>query len=175
MKFKYLIMSKLCVGGNLIEASRKKGVTIGSDCRFQGMPRWGSEPWLIFLGNHVELSGNVTFITHDGATWVFRNQKRYKDVIRYGKIIIEDNCFIGMNATIMPGVTIGKNSIIGACSLVNKDIEPNSVYAGVPARRICSTEEYAEKCLAQTPNYDKNNYFMNKEQEVLRILSVKNK
>ena len=161
--------------GDLIKTSRKKGVTIGSDCRFQGMPRWGSEPWLIFIGNHVELSGNVTFITHDGATWVFRNQERYKDVIRYGKIIIEDNCFIGMNATIMPNVTIGKNSIVGACSLVNKDIEPNSVYAGVPARRICGTEEYAEKCLAQNPEYDRHNYFIHKEQEVIRFLSVKNK
>lgn len=158
--------------GGVISRSKELGVTIGSNCKFQGMPHWGSEPWLIFVGNHVELSGNVTFITHDGATWVFRDQERYRDVIRYGKIIIEDNCFIGMNATILPGVKIGHNSIVGACSLVNKDIEPDSVYAGVPARRICGTEEYAEKCLAQTPIYDKNRYQTNKKDEVLRMLSL---
>lgn len=172
MKAKSLIIKLIGNKGDYIADSRNLGVTIGSDCKFQGMPRWGSEPWLIFIGNHVELSGNVTFITHDGATWVFRNQERYKDVIRYGKIVIEDNCFIGMNATILEGVTIGKNSIVGACSLVNKSIEPNSVYAGVPARRICSLEEYAEKCFEQSPDYDKDNYNKNKKDEVLRILSL---
>lgn len=92
-------------------------------------------------------------------------------MIRYGKIVIKDNCFIGAHSTILPGVTIGPNSIIGACSLVRKDVEPNSVYAGIPARRICSLEEYAEKCLRETPNYDKEAYFADKKTEVLRILS----
>ena len=165
MKLKYLISKLLTKNkGGGIEEARKMGVVIGKDCRFQGKPRWGSEPWLITIGNHVELSGNVTFITHDGATWVFRDQERYNNVIRYGKIIIKDNCFVGMNATIMPGVTIGENSVIGACSLVIKDVEPNSVYAGVPARRICSLEEYAEKCLSQTPDYDKTQYKTNKRE-----------
>ena len=95
----------------------------------------------------------------------------YKDVIRYGKIVVGDNSFIGLNVTILPNVTIGENSVIGACSLVCKDVEPNSVYAGVPARRICSIEEYAEKCLRETPEYDKAKYKENKKEEVLRALA----
>lgn len=162
-------------GGDEILHSRKKGVTIGENCRLIGMPRWGSEPWLITLGDHVEISLNVTFITHDGATWCFRDEERYRDVIRYGKICIKDNCFVGANATILPGVTIGPNSIVGAGSLVNKDVEPDSVYAGVPARRICSMEEYAEKCLRETPDYDKEAYRANKRAEVLRVLDEKEK
>ena len=54
----------------------------------------------------------------DGATWCFRNEPAYKDVIKYGKISIGDNCFIGANVTILPGVTIGPNSIVGASGFV---------------------------------------------------------
>lgn len=153
--------------GGYIERARKLGVSIGENCRLISNPSWDSEPWLISLGNHVEISCNATFITHDGATWVFRNEDKYKDVIRYGKIVIKDNCFIGAHSTILPGVTIGPNSIIGACSLVRKDVEPNSVYAGIPARRICSLEEYAEKCLRETPNYNKEAYFADKKNRSL--------
>lgn len=170
LKLKRLVRKCLNGGGNL-KRSQEAGVTIGENCRLNDYPRWGSEPWLITLGNHVEISLNVTFLTHDGATWCFRDQDRYKDVIRYGKIVIEDNCFIGANSTILPGVHIGPNTIVGAGSIVTKDLESNSVYAGVPARRICSLEEYAEKCLRQTPKYNKEDYFADKKSEVLRILS----
>ena len=157
--------------GGYIKKANRAGVRIGKECRLNDYPRWGSEPWLITLGDHVEISMNVTFLTHDGATWCFRDQEQYKDVIRYGKITIHDNCFIGANATIMPGVTIGPNSIVGSGAIVTKDIEPNSVYAGVPARYICSLEEYAEKCLRETPDYDIEAYRQNKQQEVIRVLS----
>lgn len=151
--------------------ARKIGVTIGQNCRLIGNPNWGSEPWLIELGNHVEVSNNVVFVTHDGATWVFREQERYKDVIRYGKIVIRDNCFIGTNSIILPGVTIGPNAIVGAGSLVRKDVEPNSVYAGSPAQKICSLEEFAEKCLKENKVYDKKAYLIDKKAEILRMLS----
>lgn len=161
---------KIIRGGDYLDKSIKAGVNIGENCRLNDYPRWGSEPWLISIGNHVEVSLNVTFLTHDGATWCFRDQNRYKDVIRYGKIIIEDNCFIGANSTLLPGVRIGKNTIVGTGSVVTKDLEPNSVYAGVPAKRICSIEEYAEKCLRETPVYNKSKYKENKKKEVLRVL-----
>lgn len=153
-----------------IKYARKLGVTIGDNCKLNGSPDWGSEPWLIFIGNHVELSGDVAFITHDGATWVFRDEERYKNVIRYGKIVIKDNSFIGMRSTILPGVTIGSNSIVGACSLVVKDVPDGCVYAGVPAKFICTVDEFKEKCLAQTPDYDVENYLRNKKEAVLEML-----
>lgn len=150
---------------------RSCGVEIGDKCRFVSLPDFGSEPWLISLGNHVEICSNVVFITHDGSTWVFRDQEKYKNVIRYGKIQIKDNCFIGKGTTILPGVTIETNCIIGACSLVTSNCEAGGVYAGVPARFICKTEEFAEKCLKETPEYDKEAYFRNKKDEVLRMLN----
>lgn len=153
-----------------IDYSRKAGVTIGNGCKLNDIPSWGSEPWLISLGNHVEISSAVTFITHDGATWVFRNQEKYKDVIKYGKISIHDNCFIGMHSTIMPGVEIGPNAIVGAGSLVTKTVPEGCVYAGIPAKYICSVQEYAEKCLNNNLDYDKELYRKDKKKAVLLAL-----
>lgn len=53
---------------NPMRYARKMGVVLGENCRLIGLPDWGSEPWLISIGNHTEVSFDVAFITHDGAT-----------------------------------------------------------------------------------------------------------
>jgi acetyltransferase-like isoleucine patch superfamily enzyme len=53
-----------------------------------------------------------------------------------GKVILKENCRIGSHSVVMPGVTIGKNSIIGAFSFVNKDIPNNVIAAGVPVKVV---------------------------------------
>ena len=58
-----------------------------------------------------------------------------------GKVTLENNCRIGSHSTILPGVSIGKNSIIGAHSLVNKNIPDNVVAFGIPARIIRKVEQ----------------------------------
>ena len=58
-----------------------------------------------------------------------------------GKVILKENCKIGSHTTILPGVTIGRNSIIGANSLVNKDIPSNVIAFGVPAKIVRKIEE----------------------------------
>lgn len=60
-----------------------------------------------------------------------------------GQIILRTNCRIGTHSVIMPGVTIGENAIIGACSFVNSDVPANVVAYGIPARvvRTLSDEE----------------------------------
>jgi acetyltransferase-like isoleucine patch superfamily enzyme len=55
-----------------------------------------------------------------------------------GKVVLKNNCRIGSHSTILPGVSIGKNSIIGAHSLVNKDIPDNVIAFGVPAKVVRS-------------------------------------
>ena len=151
--------------------AKNVGVSIGTDCKLNGSPIWGSEPWLVSIGNHTEISFDVAFITHDGATWVFRNSKEYQGVLKFGKIKIGNNCFIGARSTILPSVEIGDDCVIGAGSLVNKSIPSGEVW-GVPAKRICTTKEYADKCLIKAPKYDRENFRHNKREEVLRMLEL---
>lgn len=155
-----------------IAYARSIGVSVGMGCRLLST-NFGSEPWLITIGDHVLVSGNVTFLTHDGSTWVFRERPEYRNVVKYGAITIGNNCFIGNGSTILPGVSIGDDSIVGAGSIVTKDVPPGSVVAGVPARVICTTEEYAEKCLKNTPEYDVEAYKKDQKSEVLKMLGIK--
>ena len=58
-----------------------------------------------------------------------------------GEVILKKNCRIGSHSVIMPGVTVGENSIIGAFSFVNKDIPDNTIAVGVPAKVIKEIKE----------------------------------
>ena len=145
-----------------------RGVTLGERCKLLST-NFGTEPWLITLGDHVLISGDVTFFTHDGSTWVIREYPEYENVVKFGAITVGNNCFIGYGAKILPGVTIGDNCIIGAGSIVAKDVPSDTVVAGVPARAICSTWEYADKCKANMPEYDLEAYRKDFKGEVLRV------
>ncbi len=116
------------------------GVSIGSNVGF------GSEPYLITIGDHTRINKNVQFITHDGSLWVVRNlYPEYRDADLIKPIKIGSNVQIGNNAIILPGIIVGDNCIIGAGAVVTHDVPNNSVVAGVPARYIESLEEYIEK------------------------------
>jgi len=130
----------------IAEYFRKQGVQIGKNCCI--FPRTlGDEPYLIKIGNHVCINANVRLHTHDGGTWVFREEKPGLRV--FGPIIIEDNCFIGEGSKLLPNITIGKNSIVGAGSIVISDVPPDSIVMGIPARRFGSIKKYKEKCFAR--------------------------
>lgn len=147
----------------------KMGLQIADDCRLLDLPEFNSEPYLISIGRHVTIAGNVTFITHDGGTWVFRGQERYKEVIKYGRITIHDNCFIGKGSFLMPNISIGPNAVVAAGSVVTRDVPPNSVAGGVPAKVLKTLEAYAEDCLATNPEYDRAAYKRDKVAELLRL------
>ncbi len=119
-------------------------IKIGKNVRFTGRHiTFGSEPYLIEIGDNVTITADVKFETHDGGVGLFR--KEYPGINIFGRIKIGNNVFIGNSAIIMPGVTIGNNVIIGAGSIVTKDITDNSVAVGVPARVIKTIDEYKEK------------------------------
>ena len=59
---------------------------------------------------------------------------------KIGQVILKQNCKIGSHSVIMPGVTVGKNAIVGAFSFVNDDVPDNAVVVGVPARVIKSVK-----------------------------------
>ena len=70
-----------------------------------------------------------------------------------GGVTIGDNCFIGSHSLILPNVTIGDNVIIGSGAIVTKDIPSNTVCGGVPARVICSLDEYRDKIREKTSDH----------------------
>ena len=122
------------------------GITIGKNVRFTGRHiSFGSEPYLIEIGDNVTITADVIFETHDGGVGIFRND--YPGINIFGRIKIRNNVFIGHRSIIMPNVTIGNNVVIAAGSIVTKDVPDNVVIGGVPARVIKSIEEYKEKAL----------------------------
>lgn len=120
---------------------RKCGLCIGENTHiFSDLS--GGEGFLISIGNNTTISNNVACITHDASV------SHYLDNVTdiFGEIKIGNNCFIGMNVTILPGVSIADNCVIGAGSVVTKSIiENGSVWAGNPARKICDVSSLAEK------------------------------
>ena len=123
-----------------LEANLKAGMKVGKNCfGLQGCTIDYAHSWLIEIGDDVIFAPQVYLLAHDTST------KRSLNYTRIGKIKIGNNCFIGARAFIMPGVTIGDNSIIGVGSIVSKSIPVNVVAAGNPAKVICTVAEYETK------------------------------
>lgn len=105
-------------------------VNIGDDSHITAVNK-------IIIGNNV-LTGKKITITdnsHGNTTLGFLNQPPNERIpYSKGPVVIEDNVWIGDKATILPGVTIGKSAIIGANSVVTKDIPENAVAGGIPAK-----------------------------------------
>lgn len=121
------------------------GVKVGAGTRFMGLKHgiFGSEPFLISIGENCLITGDVKFITHDGSVYLLKNKYPNADI--FGRIIIGNNVFIGLRSTILPNVEIGDNVVIGAGSVVTKSIPSNSVAVGVPAKVVSTTTDYLAK------------------------------
>lgn len=129
------------------EYLRSLGCKIGEGTRFTGQANVGNDPYLIEIGSDCLISADVSFLAHDGGVKVlntldyFNGQKMDK----MARIKIGNNCFIGCGTVIMGGVKVGDNVIIGTRSIVTKDIPSGTVAAGMPAKVICTIEEYYKK------------------------------
>lgn len=129
-----------------IDSLRKRGMLIGENCDISKSANFGSEPWLIKIGNNVRITQKVQFITHDGGLWTLRKMGLIdKESVKYGKITIGDNCNISWNTIIMPNVEIGENCVIAAGAVVTKNVPSGEVWGGIPAKKIETIEEYYEK------------------------------
>ncbi|WP_460825839.1 acyltransferase [Nostocoides australiense] len=118
------------------------GVQLGRDVKFYGMKpfMFGSEPWLVRIGDQCHITSGCQFVTHDGGTLVIRWRDPTLEIT--APIVMGSRVYVGINTIILPGVTIGDDVIIGAGSVVTRDIPSGSVAAGVPARVLKSTDEY---------------------------------
>ncbi len=149
---------------------RAQGARIGEGCRLL-VDTLGSEPYLVEIGDETLVTAGVRFVTHDGATWVFRDQ--VSGVNRYGPIRIGSRCFIGTNAILLPGTTIGDRSVVGAGAVVKGTIPPGVVVAGVPAKVICTVDEFRTKAVAESLHLDKGTP-EDKRRQLTRLLMDNN-
>lgn len=149
--------------------ARRAGATIGENFVFADVPGFGDLPCLITIGNDVVMSADVAFITKDGGTAVFTHQERYRKVIKYGRINIRDNCVIGERVILLPGVTVGPNSVVAAGSVVARSIPPDVLAAGNPAKPVMTIHQYAEWALAATPDYDEAEYARDRKAVLMKM------
>lgn len=93
----------------------------------------------VHIGDCVSIAPNVTFVCFSSAnngSEINENEYVKSKLTKSGDIIVEDEVWLGANVTILPGVRIGRCSVVGAGSIVTKDVLPYSVYAGTPAKKI---------------------------------------
>lgn len=112
------------------------GLYIGNNC-FINRGTWIVALGTIKIGDNVVI-GPYTVLTsaNHGYDLLDRPIRQQRDVLK--PIVIEDDVWIGAHAVVLPGVTIGKGSVIGAGAVVTSDIPAYSVAVGIPARVIKS-------------------------------------
>ncbi len=104
-----------------------------------------ADPKLVKIHNNVSIATNVRFVNHDRIDIVLSGIFNKKYGKQYGCIEVMDNVFIGADTVILPGVKIGPNAIVGAGSIVTKDVPPGTIVGGNPARKIGEFAELIEK------------------------------
>ena len=110
---------------------RTLGVEIGENTMISIGAKIDVHRGKVRIGDNCLITSGVKILSHDGASRMIN----YND-LGNGEVIIGNNIFIGVNAIILKGVTIGDNSVIGAGAVVSKDIPPQSLAVGNPARVV---------------------------------------
>jgi acetyltransferase-like isoleucine patch superfamily enzyme len=127
----------------LEKQAKKAGVKVGCG-NFIASKFWSTEPYLIEIGNHCQITAGVKIFTHGGSQVI---RSKYPTFDAFGKVKIGDYVYIGNNCLIMPGVILEDHVLVAAGSVVTKSVHSGSVVGGNPAQYICSIEEYITRNL----------------------------
>ena len=121
-----------------------EGTSIYASSYVFGDVRVGNHTWIgpntildgragLRIGSTCSISSGVQIYTHDTVLWALSGGVAGHQTM---PVSIGDCCYIGPQSVIAKGVTIGDHAVVGACSLVNRNVEPYTIVAGTPARRI---------------------------------------
>ena len=121
-----------------------RGLRVGRETYISPSARFdGRFLFLISIGSETTISARVDFIAHDAAP------KRRLGYTMMAPVAVGDRVYIGARAVILPGVTIGDDAVVGAGSVVSRDVPPGVVVAGNPARKITTTDEMTSRHAAR--------------------------
>lgn len=119
----------------IVAVTPKSKIIIGDNCGISGASIVARES--IIIGQNVLIGAGVCIWDNDfHPLFADERQSTQDSLIKSRPVIIENNVFIGAHTIVLKGVTVGKNAIIGAGSVVTKDVLENDIVAGNPARRI---------------------------------------
>jgi maltose O-acetyltransferase len=123
-----------------LDRSQRRGARIGKNVDV-GRDVYLADlcPWLLTIGDDVTIGMHVTIFTHDNSS------KLLVDYTQVSNVTIEDRVYIGAFSIILPGVTIGEGSVIGAGSVIRNDIPAGVVAAGSPARVLGDCDSFVSK------------------------------
>ena len=144
---RFAVYGYKCSSALYLHHLRARGMQIGDGTRLFGSETITideTDPQMITIGRNVQITRGGVILSHDYGWSV--TKAVYGDVL--GSVrptTIGDNVYMGMNAMILAGAKVGNNVIIGANSVVAKDIPDNCVAVGSPCRPIYTLEEYHEK------------------------------
>jgi UDP-3-O-[3-hydroxymyristoyl] glucosamine N-acyltransferase len=110
-----------------------------------------TDPGYVRLGNNVRFA-SCCVLGHSGVVNML-NRAFGTELDSVGKTDIRDNVFVGYGAIIMPGVTIGPNAVVAAGAVATRNVPPDSIVAGSPARSIGTVDNLLKKLQAQTDSY----------------------
>lgn len=133
----------------------KRGLTLGRDVYIGEVYFDYGFLWLISIGDEAVLTDGVRIIAHDAST------KLWTGYSRIGRVDVGRRVYIGVGSVLLPGVTIGDEAIVGAGSVVTRDVPPRTVFAGNPAVLIATREEFAARHrerLATRPRYPRDGF-----------------
>lgn len=146
------------------ELLRHLGAKVGNNCLIS-TKNFGTEPYLIEIGNNVQITHGVSIHCHGGGNFM---RKTIPDFDVFGKVRICDWVYIGAYSQIMPGVTIGEGAIVAAGSVVTKSVPPFTIVGGNPAKIIGNTEDYIER----NAGYNVHTKGMDKDKKKKILLSI---
>ncbi len=167
IKRKLIALYYIRIKKDWVAYARTLGVKVGNNSRIL-TTKFGSDPFLIEIGDRVTVTNGVRLLTHDGATWLIRDEKGRRHL--HKKVIIGNDVFIGVDSILMPGVHIGNRVIVAAGSVVTKSVPDGVIIGGNPAKIIGQYKDYEARALEHYVSQEELDFNVPFKERVLKIL-----
>ncbi len=130
-----------------INRLKNLGFKIGNNVFLDNVKIEENYPEFLEIEDNVTIAYDTRILLHDSSM-----NNLFSDPVRFGKVVIKEGAYIGSRCIIMPGVTIGKRSLVGAGSVVTKDVPEEMIVVGIPAKEYMNINDYRKRYLNSMEN-----------------------